>query len=243
MTSNWLPRLLVLVSCALPASLAAQAPLPDEDMGRSEAEVAPGAAVSKDASKSLEKTTVSRAGVSVFGLQAKKAEYAFWNHRLYEIKLQFRRDEFDALASALRERYGEPLKQEGSTREAAWSALTRTVSLYQSSTATYLSFGDESQKDFRWSDLTKGMIPWLVGAFVALFTLMFLVGHLVGAWCPRCRSFSMVLAGRSVTGFTDQSPNPLESNFRENVAFTSRCRKCGHEKTDRYSGFWGRNRK
>ncbi len=234
--------LLVVVACAFTA--AAQPALVEVPFGKSEAEVAPGVTFVTEP-KTGEETTLSRAGATLLGLTSTKADYAFWNHRLHEVHFEFRADEFDTVVGALTGAVGQPVKleQKSGAREATWYLGAALVSAYESGGRLVVLCSDRSQKDFRWGDLLLGQGPAVLGAFVGLFLLLFLIVSAATSWCAKCHSFSMKQTGRSVAGSTDHSPSPLSVDYRENVSFSFRCSKCGHQKTDRYDGFWSPKRR
>ncbi|MDP1918248.1 MAG: hypothetical protein Q8L14_18530 [Myxococcales bacterium] len=234
--------LLVVAAWALTA--AAQPALVEVPFGKSEAEVAPGVTFVTEP-KTGEETTFSRAGATLLGLTSTRADYAFWNHRLHEVHFEFRTDEFDAVVTALTGALGEPVAraQKPGAREATWYLGAALVSAFESGGRLVVLCSDRSQKDLRWGDLLLGQGPAVIGTFVGLFLLLFLIVSAATSWCAKCHSFSMKQTGRSVAGSTDHSPSPLSVDYRENVSFSSRCSKCGHQKTDRYDGFWSPKRR
>lgn len=235
-------RALLLLTVAT-ISLAQQTSLVEAPFGKNEAEVAPGVAFVTEP-KTGEETTLTRAGAPFLGLASRNATYAFWNHRLHQVNFEFRLDEFDALVAALTKALGEPANTENKpgARKATWYLGAPFVSVWESSGHVTVLCSDRSQKDFRWEDLLQGQMPSVIGAVVGLFLLLFLVSSAVTSWCPKCHSFSMKQGGRSVDSFTDVSPSPLSVDYRANVSFQYRCAKCGHQKTDRYDGFWSPKR-
>lgn len=225
------------------AVLALAQPLPSADFGRSEADVAPGVAFTDDP-KLAELTRMSRP-TSLLGRPATTATLGFWNHRLFEIELQFPEESFDELVTALKAELGEPWRLEldkPHDKSAAWSLPQGALALYQVNQHTVVRFWDDSQKELRLSDFLHGTGLALIGTVLGLFLAMFLIASAVSAWCPSCHSFGMREAGRSVDGYRDHSADPFSTNLRADVSYRYVCSKCGHRKVDRYSGFWDRNR-
>lgn len=218
---------------------AAQPALVEVPFGKSEAEVAPGIAFSP-VPKSSEETKIVRADATLLGVPVTKAEYTFWYHRLHEASFEFGPGRFDALEAALTAALGPPERREGKAgaRETTWYPAVGLVALFEGKERVRVYCSDRSQKDLQWRDVLQPPLLSAAGAVVGLFLLLFFVASLVTSWCPKCHSFAMKETGRSVDSFTDVSPSPTSVNYRANVSFRYRCAKCGHQKTDRYDGFW-----
>lgn len=238
-----MPRALLLAVAVVATAAGAQPTLVEAPFGKREAEVAPGVAFVTEP-KTGEETTLTREGVPLLGLPSQKATYAFWNHRLHQVSFEFPSSEFDVLVAALTKALGQPANTENKAgaREATWYLGAPLVSVYELSGHVTVLCSDHTQKDFRWGDLLQGQGPAVLGVAVGLFLLFFLIASAVTSWCPKCHSFSMKLRGRSVDGYTDVSPSPFSVDYRENVSIRYQCAKCGHQKTDRYDGFWSRKR-
>jgi uncharacterized protein (DUF983 family) len=238
-TKPWL--LAILLPLLLASAVWAAAPLPDAELGLSEAQVAPGAPASGD-EKASEIAVVQRKGLSLFGVAGIEAEHRFWNHRLYETRLQMPRGQWPTLMEGMRQAYGPPGSVESSLgdQRATWNLPIGRISAYQSTRYAIVSFTDSSQKDFRWSDLLAPVNLLVVGVLVAMLLLWFGVVHLLTSWCPNCRRFSMRLGGRTLSPAQDHSGELLSVDYQHDVTFRYRCSRCGHGKSERYSGFWSR---
>lgn len=222
------------------AAAATPGPLPDATMGRSEAEVAPGAPV-VPVPNSWEETTVQLPGASVLGRDSQGATVTFYNHRAYRVEFAFGSQDWDPLVAALTGLYGEtPSDKTGTTETKSWLSSVpdsfggfRGALLSRSGATTTLSFRDDTQKDFHLADLTRGALPWIIATIVGFFVLGFLVTWALGAWCSNCKAFSCVQVGRDVTA-TDVSPHFFETDIQNSVTYKYKCTKCGRGKVEHY---------
>ncbi|MBL8924440.1 MAG: hypothetical protein JNJ54_36665 [Myxococcaceae bacterium] len=234
MTRGWCPVVLVLATAA-----SAQPTLLEAPFGRSEGEVAPGVTFTASP-RTGEETKLARTDVAFLGVPATRAEYVFWRHRLSEVSFQVRGEKFDEVVAAATKALGEPLRSEGQlgARERSWRAGPAFVHVAEREGRVEVVCSDRTQLELTWRDVLEPPMLAAIGTVIGLFVLLFAVVSLVTSWCPKCRSFAMKDAGRAIDSYTDVSPSPLSVDYRANVSFRYRCAKCGHQRTDRFDGFW-----
>ncbi|MDP2385062.1 MAG: hypothetical protein Q8M29_01705 [Bacteroidota bacterium] len=180
--------------------------------------------------------------VTLFGIEANKAELAFWNKRLYEVKITLPMEAWDEVKKNLDKEYGQPWIIDTTVTEKSgqWGETKNGVAVYQiSSFGTIVTFTDEAQKDFHFGDLFHGILLWIIVTIVGLFVLNWFIAWLLTSYCKRCKTFNMKLAGRDVDNFKDYNTEILgNANYHHDTTYKYKCSRCGHTRKDKYSGFW-----
>lgn len=175
-----------------------------------------------------------------------KCVLTYYNKRLFSMRCDFARAQFEAIYTNLIARRKIPKDKELAKKDksATWYGEYRdgrfedVLQIYQSGAYTAVSYSDEKQKDFRFGDLFKGMIPWLILAFVGLFAGYMLFGWLMTSKCPKCKKRKMKVTGKSFDNPHDYDPGLFSADVHWDEVYHFRCKNCGYEKDDRYSGFW-----
>lgn len=175
-----------------------------------------------------------------------KCTLTYYNKRLYSMRCDFARAQFEAIYTnliALRKipKDKELAKQD---KSASWYGEYRdgrfedVLNIYQSGAHTVVSYSDEKQKDFRFGDLFRGMTPWLILTFIGLFAGYMLFGWLMTSKCPKCKRRKLKVTGKSYDNPKDYDPGLFSSDVHWDEVYHYRCKHCGFEKDDTYSSFW-----
>lgn len=180
--------------------------------------------------------------ISLFGVEASKTELAFWNKRLYEVKINLPIEAWDIVKSNLDNKYGKAwiIDSLAAEKSGQWGETNNGVAVFQiSGIGTVLTFKDETQKEFQFTDLFKGSLLYVIIAIVGLFVLNMTIGWLLTSYCKKCKSFNMKLVGKDWSNMKDYSTGVLDTpDFHHDTTYKYKCTKCGHARKDRYSGFW-----
>jgi len=175
-----------------------------------------------------------------------KCTLTYHNDRLFQLHCEFARAQFEAIYTNLIAQRKIPKDKELAKQDksASWygeykeGRFTDTLTVYQSGARTVVSYSDETQKDFRFTDLFRGMVPWLILAFVGLFAGYMLFGWLMTSKCPKCKTRKLKVTGKTYDNPQDYDPGLFSSDVHWDEVYHYKCAKCGFEKDDRYSSFW-----
>lgn len=176
----------------------------------------------------------------------------YHNKRLYSARCEFARDRFEAILTNITATRKKPDNAELAKRDksATWYGPYRdgrfedTLNLYQLSDATVVDYSDEKQKAFRFTDLFRGSLVWVIVAIVGLFSGYLVFGWLVTSKCPKCKRRKLKITGKSFDNPKDYNPTILGTpDIHWDEVYHYKCAHCGYEKDDRYSGFmnWWRS--
>lgn len=183
-----------------------------------------------------------------------KCVLTYYNKRLMNARCEFAREQFEAIYTNLIAVRKIPKDKDlkKADKSATWYGDFRdgrfedVLQIYQLGAHTMVSYSDEKQKDFRFGDLFKGMIPWLILAFVGLFAGYMLFGWLMTSKCPKCKKRKLRVTGKSFDNPADYNPTILGTpDIHWDEVYHYQCANCGYEKHDRYSGYmswWRSNR-
>ncbi|MCE3295766.1 MAG: hypothetical protein K0R65_1480 [Crocinitomicaceae bacterium] len=175
---------------------------------------------------------------TVFGKTSSQTELVFWNKRLYQVNLTLPVESWDDLSAELNRKYGQPSSVDTAAKSGNWMKGKETVSLYALSTGLVLSFSDDTQKEFHFSDLLHGVLFYIIITIVGLFVLNWLFAKLITSYCKRCKTFNMEWTSVSTGNYKDYDPSPLSASMHHDTTHAFKCKKCGHVRKDRYSGFF-----
>ncbi|HNA80141.1 MAG TPA: hypothetical protein PKY99_11840 [Turneriella sp.] len=170
----------------------------------------------------------------------------YHNDRLFQVHCEFSRRQFEAIYTNIVAERQVPKDRDfaKADRSATWygefkdGRFENVLNIYQSGTRTVVSYSDETQKDFRFADLFKGMVPWLIFAFVGLFGGYMLFGWLMTSKCPKCKKRKLKITGKTYDNPQDYDPGLFSRDVHWDEVYHYKCAACGYEKNDRYSGFW-----
>ena len=170
----------------------------------------------------------------------------YHNDRLFQVHCEFSRRQFEAIYTNFVAERQVPKDRDfaKADRSATWygefkdGRFENVLNIYQSGTRTVVSYSDETQKDFRFADLFKGMVPWLILAFVGLFGGYMLFGWLMTSKCPKCKKRKLKITGKTYDNPQDYDPGLFSRDVHWDEVYHYKCAACGYEKNDRYSGFW-----
>lgn len=177
----------------------------------------------------------------------------YYHNRLMSARCDFAREQFEAIYTNLVAQRKIPKDREfnKADKSATWygdykdGRFENVLNIYQSGSHTVVVYTDETQKDFRFKDLFKGMTPWLILAFVGLFVGYLAFGWLMTSKCPNCKKRKLKVTGKSFDNPEDYNPTILGTpDIHWDEVYHYKCAACGFEKDDRYSGFmsWWRSR-
>jgi hypothetical protein len=171
----------------------------------------------------------------------------YYNKRLYSARCEFPRDQFEAIYTNFVAQRKAPANREFSRadKSATWYGEFRDgnfsymINMYQLGSATAVVYSDETQKAFRFGDLFKGSLPWVILTIIGLFCGYLVFGWLMTSKCPKCKKRKLRITGKSFKNPTDYNPELLGTpDIHWDEIYHSKCANCGFEKDDRYSGFW-----
>jgi hypothetical protein len=176
-----------------------------------------------------------------FGVVASQTRLLFWNDRLYAVEMEFPDTTWAGLTEILRVRYGEPWKMDSAAREGRWGEALKGVWTRRSGASVWLTAYDNTQKDFQWRDVFKGVMLYVILTLAGLFAAYFLIAHLVTSFCPRCKAFSMELQEgvhrSNLSSYHTDASLFSTPHIEYDVSYTYKCKRCGYVRRDTYSGW------
>lgn len=185
-------------------------------------------------------------------IKLSKCKLTFYNNRLFKITGYIPRNNFDIVYRNFAHARGAASNPELNKKDksANWYGpfkdfrYENSLLLYQFYEHTLVVYTEESQKDFRFTDLFKGSLFWVIVTFIGLFAGYMLFGYLVTSRCPKCKSWSLKSTGTTYDNPTDYDPSLFGNDVHWDQVYHYKCKKCGYEKDDVYSGYWSwfRNR-
>lgn len=175
---------------------------------------------------------------TVFGKVSSKTELVFWNKRLYQVNLSLSVEDWNDLVSVLNAKYGQATSLDTVSKMGNWFKGKETISLFALSDSLTLSFSDDTQKEFHFSDLFHGVLLYIIITIVGLFVLNWFFAWMINSYCKRCKTFNMKWTGVTHSNYKDYDPSPLSREVHHDTTYAFKCSKCGHVRRDRYSGFW-----
>jgi hypothetical protein len=185
--------------------------------------------------------------VVLFGKRASETQLSFWNDRLYMVRMAFPENEWSDLAHSLQQRYGEPWQIDSLKKEGYWGSSQKRVSTHLSGQNVVVYVHDETQKDFHWQDMFRGVLLYVLLAIVGLFALFLLISRLLASFCPRCKSFGMELLDgverSNPTRYYEDASLFSASTIEHDTTYKYKCKHCGYLQRDTYSGWWEAYRK
>lgn len=189
-----------------------------------------------------EKKFMLNAKIYFFGLESPKVELSYYNDRLFSWKMFFEAKDWDKLKEILSTKIDTKGTIYEQKKEGYWYLESgKQFSVFTHNNEISLYYTDDRQKDFRWQDLFRGTVFYVLLSIVGLVILWFVLAWLWTSYCPECRSFSMEHVRRDTrirtvnTGtFTEQllGGGNVEMRFRYTDFY--RCKKCGYETKYKY---------
>jgi len=179
--------------------------------------------------------------------RASKCTLTFYKNRLSSIGCYYPRAKFEAIYTNIVVQRKAPKDRDWKSRDrsAVWygefrdSHFVNSLRIDESGEHAVVTYSDETQKDFRFSDLFKGSLFWVLVALLGLFAGYLLFGWFVTSKCPKCKSRSLAITGKSFTNPQDYNRELLGlPDVHWDEVYHYRCKNCGFEKDDRYSSFW-----
>lgn len=190
--------------------------------------------------------------ITIFQETPKKCVLTFHNDRLFRIQVSFPKEKFDSLNKVISTQLGEPDPKDtelnNKERSISWygeykdESFTYILNFYEFYDDVVIRYSEDSQKSFRFTDLWKGSILWVILSLVGLFSAYFVFGFLVTSYCSNCHTFNLEVTGKTYANPTDYDPSLFGRDVHWDEIYHYRCKKCKHEKNDRYSGFWSWHR-
>lgn len=184
---------------------------------------------------------------TLFGqFKPSKCVHTYYNNRLYSLSCEFARERFEAIYTNLVVLRKMPKDRDfaKADKSASWygefkdGRFADVLNIFQSGQTTVVSYSDEAQKDFRFTDLFRGMTPWLILAFVGLFGGYLVFGWLMTSKCPKCKTRKLKVTGKSFDNPKDYDPGIFSRDVHWDEVYHYKCANCGYEKDDVYSSFW-----
>lgn len=179
---------------------------------------------------------------SFLGFTSSKTLLTFYKGRLADINLYFPIENYEELKKALEKSYELPLD---TTQGESVNYLKGNMYYYlaKSGDTCWLSISDNAQKEFHFKDLFQGVLLWIIVTIIGLFVVNWLFAWMINSFCKACKSFGMEFKELSLENYKDYSLNDgyqfLERpDFHHDKVYKFQCKKCGHIRSDRYSGFW-----
>ena len=234
-------KLLILIALQFSAMVCVSAVPPGFEMGKPVDQWK--ADITKDISnpQSWEETKFEYGKTSdVYGVQAQKTTIAFWNGRLYYVEMTLPEDAWYTLKPILDKEYGAPWALDSvSGYFGMWGDTKQPVSVVLSKGYyTTISFQDDTQKEFHFGDLFKGVLLWIIVTIVGLFVLNWFIAWILTSYCKRCKTFNMKIAGTEIGRDKNYSTEIFGADMHHDTTYKYKCAKCGHVRKDRYSGFF-----
>jgi len=179
--------------------------------------------------------------VTLFGIVATKTELAFYNKRLYEVKIILPMEAWSVVKTNLDKEYGQPWIADTTNEEKSgqWGEVYSGVAVAQvNGIGTIITFSDAAQKDFHFGDLFHGVLLYIILTIVGLFVFNMIIGWLLTSFCKKCKTFNMKLQGQTLDNYKDYNTDLLGTrDIHHDTTYKYKCSKCGHVRKDRYSGF------
>jgi len=186
--------------------------------------------------------------IFLFEKKPKKAILTFYNDRLFKVNLIFNRDEFNSLYDVISQKFSKPNPKDEALnqkdRESKWygdfkdNKFTYIINLYEFYEDTKFVYQDQTQTNFHFTDLFRGVLIWIFITIAGMFIVYLMFGYFITSYCPNCKSFSLKLEGKSFTNPNDYDPSLFSQDVRWDEIYHFKCHNCGFEKDDVYSGFW-----
>lgn len=171
-------------------------------------------------------------------LNPSSKEITFWNDRLCELSMSFSGNLSKQLIPIFDQEYGK--KYVSDSTYYSWgkdeNSIVMTVS-FGDYPSTTIYWTDESQKEFHYSDLMKGVIFWIIVSILGLFVLNWIFAWLMTSFCKNCRTFNMGLTTIEHDNLKDYGTG-LGKELYYDKNYMYKCKKCGNTRKDRFSGFW-----
>ncbi len=129
-------------------------------------------------------------------------------------------------------------------RSAVWygefrdSHFVNSLRIDESGEHAVVTYSDETQKNFRFADLFRGMTPWLILVIAGLFVGYLIFGWLMTSKCPKCKTRKLKVTGKSFDNPKDYDPGIFSRDVHWDEIYHYKCANCGYEKDDVYSSFW-----
>ena len=155
-----------------------------------------------------------------------KKKVAFWNDKMYKVTFQFPND------------VSEKLIPKFNAESSNWAIRKGSIFMLSSQDGTTLFFTDESQKEFHFTDLFRGVLAYIIITIVSMFAVYFLIAWLITSYCSRCKTFNMQLIKVDFSNLKDYDPSLFSSDQHQDTTYIHKCSKCGNIRKDKYSGFW-----
>lgn len=169
-----------------------------------------------------------------------KKKVAFWNDKMYKVTFKFPNDVSEKLIPKFNAEYGQYQysRPSGSELSTNWAISKGSIFMLSSQDGTTLFFTDESQKEFHFTDLFRGVLAYIIITIVSMFAVYFLIAWLITSYCSRCKTFNMQLIKVDFSNLKDYDPSLFSSDQHQDTTYIHKCSKCGSIRKDKYSGFW-----
>ncbi|MDX1903096.1 MAG: hypothetical protein SFU27_02960, partial [Thermonemataceae bacterium] len=131
--------------------------------------------------------------VNFLGKEISGVKLEFYNDRLFRIGLELPAQDWEKLKAYLEKQYGKPWRIDEAKKEAAWGSAQKGFYTSANNNSILIYSADDSQKEFHWQDLFRGVLLYVILAIVGLFLVYFIIAWLLASYCPKCHSFSMEL--------------------------------------------------
>lgn len=191
--------------------------------------------------QSWEETRFLFAKPQVFlGKPAESTELGFWNNRLFEVKFTLTGNRWNEVRQALDKAYGDvwALHVTSAEKSGQWGTPKNRVLVNEYGGKTDVTFTDDAQKEFHFTDLFRGVLLYIILAIAGLFILNYSIVTILNRYCRKCGSFAMELKTITRENVKDYSTDLFDRDFHSDQVYAFHCKKCGHVRKERYTGLW-----
>lgn len=182
--------------------------------------------------------------IDLLGTSPSSVDLNFYNNRLFSVNFALSSADFDKILQNLNQKYGKSWSFSGDSSSWNWDLKNVKIRCSNAYGTNMVSFSDESQKDFHFSDLFKGMVLWILVTIVGLFVLYWFITWLFSSYCKKCKSFNMKYQEISLENPTNYSHMDgiqiidERPDFHYDKVYKFKCNKCGNTRDERYSSWW-----
>lgn len=182
--------------------------------------------------------------MDLLGTNPTSVDLDFWNNRLFSVNFTFSSSDFEKILKSLNQEYGKSWSYSGDSSSWNWDLKTVKIRSSNAYGTNVVSFSDESQKDFHFADLFKGMVLWVLISIVGLFVVYWFITWLFSSYCNKCKTFNMKYQEISLENPTNYSHMDGiqiiydRPDFHYDKVYKFKCNKCGNTRDERYSSWW-----
>lgn len=182
--------------------------------------------------------------IDVLETYPSSVELRFYSNRLHTVNFSYTATEFEKLKQGLIQKYGKSWAYAANSNSWNWDLKEVKIRASKVEENYFVEFYDESQKDFHFTDLFKGMVLWVMIVIVGMFVVYLFISWLFSSYCVKCKTFNVKFQEISLENPVDYSymdGHQILYQAPETIydkVFKFKCNKCGNTRNERYSSWW-----